>query len=510
MCEAWPGPRCSHDMGKKVDLRTKSLLEVATKSGKESPEYNTALARLIFAQEEYNSTPKGIKELKEIAEENPTAENITALNKAELVRQLQTEAIREIQNGRSSAVTNLSSYNEKFLDADEISSITEAAREYYEKFAIRNPDVKQVPVSQKVYDKYVDGIEARLTQTYPEGIPSSLQEDLTLLRSLTPPNQATLKSYEYLPKALERSKTVLDRELRKASALQSVNKEVAQAYYEAYREQYKKEYASLPDSERPDPPESWIRGELSQSGYTQDPNSTFAPRDKASLYAMYRLRSDEDATPDFLKNSRAIASIDLETAGPVGRDGFEPQNGRIIEVGIVSYNSKGKELNRYSQLIKPEQAFLDSNGTGAEHIHQISAEDIKNSPSWNNVQGKVSQNLEGKILLAQNANFEYRWLNYHLNGFSKDKTTPIIDTLDMSRKHLDLQNHQLATICGAVGVKYTEGHRATHDALVTGEAYFALKRYIKKTWNSKPARKNAKQLKTIPFGSRWDSWTKPV
>jgi DNA polymerase III epsilon subunit-like protein len=509
MCEAWPGPRCSHDMGKKVAIRLSNFEKIKETSDPTSSEYKLALARLKYAEDEYASTPKGIAALKQLVINNPTDKNIEDFNRASLVRQLQSTALHEITNGRFNAVAKLGSVNETFLDEEEVNSVLEASREYYESFALRKPNEPQEPVSQEVYDKYLSNLETKLKEKFPLGVPPETQSELNRLKGLTPPDDATMRAYEYFPRALDRSKATLDREIRSASALQSVNKEVAQAYYEAYREQYKKEFAGLSDSERPDPPEPWVRGELSQSGYTKNPDTAFAPRDPASLYAAYRLRSDDEATPDFLKNSRTIASTDLETAGPIGRSGFDPENGHIIEIGIVSYNSKGKELSRYEQLIKPDQAFLDEHGTGAEDVHHISQEDLKNSPSWNRVRATVAKNLEGKVLLAQNSPFEYRWLKHHLPNFNNDRLLPVIDTLDISKHHLDLPNHQLETICGAVGVPYTSGHRATHDAEVTGQAYFELRKYIKKTWNSKPARKNAAKLKTIPFGSRWDSWARP-
>ena len=64
----------------------------------------------------------------------------------------------------------------------------------------------------------------------------------------------------------------------------------------------------------------------------------------------------------------------------------------------------------------------------------------------------------------------------------------------MSRRHFDLPNHKLETICGQVGVPYTDGHRATHDAEVTGQAFFKVRKVLQRSWDSKPARRNAKPI----------------
>lgn len=503
MCEAWPGPRCSYDMGKKLETRKVKLAETIKAYGADSPAAALALAKYEYTQSEYDATPEGIAALEQAVKEDPTEEATLRLRTAKNVRTLQANALAEIRNGRVENLTTVVNGLSNFYDKDEIESIIESSREDTEKFALRRKNGIDFTANEKKYEKFVNDLETSLENKYGTPLPEEYQKALQDLRSTKAPDDINMTAYEKLPKALDRSRNQLISEIKNAAALQGVDAKVAAEYYEAYREQYKQEFANLPSSERPDPPESWVRGEFGQSGYAKDPNSSFAPHDPASVYAMYRMRADENAVPDYMKNSRSIASIDLETAGPTGKEGFEPEYGRIIEVGIISYNPQGKRVGTYSQLVKPEETFLNQYGTGAEHVHQISVNDLNGKPSWKNVEAAVGAELKGKILLAQNASYEKKWLNYHLDGFDS-RAVPVVDTMEISRKHFDLPNHQLKTICENNGVAYTNGHRATHDAEVAGEAYFKLRKKIKQTWNAKASRSKAPAITELPKASRWN------
>lgn len=505
MCEAWPGPRCSYDMSKKLETRKTKLTTMATNYGVDSPEATLALARYQYTQSEYDATPEGLKSLiEEISASPESVDLLDRLHKAQTTRALQTNALNEIKTSRVKEISTLINGITDFYDTEEITSIIESSREETERFALRRKKGIDFTQNETKYTQFIDSLETALKNKYGNPLPEEYAESIQELRNKRAPDAINMTAYEKLPKALERSKTQLVSEIKNAAALQGVEAKVAAEYYEAYRKQYIEQLASLPAGERPDPPESWVRGEFGQSGYSKDPNSSYAPHDPASMYAIYRLRADENAIPDYMKNARSIASIDLETAGPSGSEGFQPEYGKIIEIGIISYTPQGKRVGEYSQLIKPEDSFLNKYGTGAKHIHQIEETDLKGKPTWASVQPSISSQLKGKILLAQNASFEKKWLDYHLEGFDS-KSIPVVDTMEISRKHFDLPNHQLKTICENNGVEYTDGHRAKHDAEVAGAAYFKLRRKIKQTWVSKAARSNAPALETTPTGSRWNS-----
>lgn len=505
MCEEFPGPRCSYDTETKLRSREVKLADALEKYGKDSFEAELALARLEKAQEYYDATPEGLRTLKDQMDANPEDSQLAQrYYKADLTRTLQINALKEIRTGRVAALASITQALRPFYDEDETASIIESARENTESWTLRGKNLDAVKIfrNDKNYQEYLNGLETVLNTQYPDGIPEELQKNLEDLRSMPTPDNINLRAYNALPKAFDTSKTQLISEIKNAAALASVEPKVAAAYYEAYRDQYKTDFANLPPAERPDPPTAWVRGEFSQSGYARDFNSNYAPHDPASVYAIYRLRADDKAVPDYLKHSRSIASIDLETAGPEGTAGFEPENGRIIEVGIQVYTPAGKKVSQLDQMVKPEEDFLNKYGTGAENVHQINRRDLDSKPSWSQVQNEVADRLQGKVLLAQNHKFEKKWLAHHLDDF--DTNIPIIDTLDVSRKHYDLPNHKLETICNANKVEYTNGHRALHDAEVAATAFFQQRKTIQKAWDSKAARRKAEPVTKLVSSDRWE------
>lgn len=502
MCEAWPGPRCSHDMDKKVEARKAALEKAEAAYGKDSPKYNLAKARLEYAEQEYNSTPDGIKDLKARVKKFDNEFTRADLFRAEQARQLQTNAAKEIKTGRLNAFAVLFEDQTGFYEHAEVASVIEASREYQERFAVR--DQKFITEqSPEAYNSFLDSIEARLEKR--GKLDASKKEVIAQLRAMPAPDSINAAAYAYIPTAMERSKKMLKGELGRVADIQGVNANVAATYYEAYRQQYLEEFAGKEEKDRPDPPESWVRGEGDYAGYTKDFNSNFAPRDPASLYAIYRLRSDQNAIPQHFKTERLIASIDLETAGPEGKLGMEPQNGHIIEVGIIVITPSGKEISRYSQLIRPDQKFLDLHGTGAESVHHISVKDLSGKPDWNQIAPRVAKILEGKVILGHNVPYESKWLSSKLDGFNSDRKVAFLDTRDYGQKHQDIPNYRLKTVSHANNVEYGEGaHRAEYDAERTVQVYQQQQRYIKKTWNSKLARRNAPALNDVAPGSRWD------
>lgn len=503
MCNPYPGTRCSTDTRARVVAYEEKLKDAKDKFGEGTHEYNKIAGKLEVLRKEYDATEQGMKDLQHLIENDTNVrEYRIRLEEAERTYAMQKNALHEIQNGRQALISQISPNPDGFFDEKEMLTITEASREYNERMAQRyGTEVKTA--TDNAYNKFLDNAESRLKAEYGDNIPADKLAALQQLREMDAPDNINLKAYDTMENNVVRAREALKTQIDAAAALQDVDASTAAAFYEGYREQYNKKFAHLPPSERPDPPAAWVRGDFGQSGYTKDFDSSFAPRDDASLYAIYRLRSDPNAIPEKFKTYKDIASIDLETSGPEGKAGLDPKNGRIIEVGIINYDGKtGKETSRYSQLIKPEHLFLEKHGTGAEDVHKISVADLADSPAWETVKDDVYKELDGKILLAQNSKFEKGWLSHHGDGMLIN-SLPIVDTLDIARKHLNLPNNKLNTICNEVGVAYTDGHRATHDALVTGSAYFRLRKYINRQWRKKPSRAAAPALTNLPKISRF-------
>lgn len=312
---------------------------------------------------------------------------------------------------------------------------------------------------------------------------------LTSVREEEPPDALTYAALKDLPGRAEKAVAAVRRQIHSAAALRGVHPDAVRERFQAYRDQYLRELRRLPADLRPDPPAEWV------TGYRRkDMMAVSSPQDRATLYAMYRCQADPTAFP--IDPGQRIASIDLETAAPPGRDGMSPENGCIIEVGIVEYDFSGRKIGRYSQLIRPTAEIAAACGTGAVEVHGITLDDVRDAPSWAEVAPATAERLAGRVMMAQNARFERDWLAHHLTAQKQsfEKYGPTIDTLTIARQHFSaLPNHRLSTICGHVGVPYTNGHRAEHDADVTVRAFFRMRERIFATWAASPARANAPQ-----------------
>lgn len=455
-----------------------------------------------IAQFNADCTPEGMKALDaEIATLDAEDDSVEA--KALLARRRQVQWTQQFEesrrieeeNGRQKDIANL---HQKLPEASgfdeaEFDSVVDNVRTYKERMAARmtrrDKDFS-APVSPAAWDKYLDTTEATLQDkgVYDE----EAQALVAKLRASDPPDTISMSSYSSIAGYITQAKEEQNGQIQTAADYADTDPETAKRYFEGYRQQYQ-EMAAKDSENTPEAPAHWVSGRFKDSGMVKQRDSSIAPADPASMYALYRIRADENAIPAELKHNRNIASIDLETATAKGENAMAIDNGRIIEVGIVEYTPQGKEVGRYSQLVRPETEFLEKNGTGAQEIHNIAPSDLDGQPTWNEVKDTVVSNLRGRIMLAQNLGFENKWLTEKSKEFEEMKISGV-DTLEVARKHFEMPAYKLGNICAEVGVPYTNGHRATHDAEVTGEAFFKAKRRIRDEWFASPARKNAPAL----------------
>lgn len=309
---------------------------------------------------------------------------------------------------------------------------------------------------------------------------------LLALAAAPPVDARVARALTEVDKTGDRATSTLAAQASMVAGLQQVAVDVAAERIEALRCQYATSLALLPDSERPDPPADWVHG------FTCcDFLSRKAPSDPATLYAIYRAQCDPEVftEPERLDDAE-YAVIDLETASPQASAWFQPSNGHIIEVGVVVTGADGTLHEEYEQLVRPTQDFLDAHGTGAIDIHHINVAALDGAPSWRESAPEVLDVLDGRTLVAQNVRYEASWLDHHFTEAGLDwdlDGVPVVDTLRLAQQHLpDLDNHRLGTVCATLGVPYTDGHRALHDAQVTVEVLVALRDRVRHRYAENP------------------------
>lgn len=171
-----------------------------------------------------------------------------------------------------------------------------------------------------------------------------------------------------------------------------------------------------------------------------------------------------------------IVAIDLETTR------LSPRKGHIIELGLTERDHRGNEVACLDILCGIPEPIIETHGTGAVEVHGITVDDVRTKPTFDRVASVILERLQGRVILAHNASFEKNWLSQHIPGFV-EADIPFIDTMQLATLFMpELPNSQLNTVCDALGVPYTNGHRAFHDAEVTAEAFFAMieKRIVEK------------------------------
>ncbi len=152
-----------------------------------------------------------------------------------------------------------------------------------------------------------------------------------------------------------------------------------------------------------------------------------------------------------------FAVIDLETTGG------NPNSERIIEIGIVLHDGSHK-IGEYTTLINPEKeisAFI-STFTG------ITNSMVKNAPKFAEVADTILELLEGKIIVAHNARFDYNFIKGEFRRLNIPFTKKNMCTVQLSRKIFpDIKSHSLGNLCKDLGINIDNRHRAFGDAAAT-------------------------------------------
>lgn len=157
------------------------------------------------------------------------------------------------------------------------------------------------------------------------------------------------------------------------------------------------------------------------------------------------------------------AVIDLETTG------FSPARGdRIVEVGVVLVDDSGLIESEWSTLINPQR------DVGATHVHGIRASDVVEAPLFGEVAAHLVSMLEGRSLVAQNQEFDLRFLRaeFASHGFPLAPSYAALCTMLWSRTTFGAA--KLRDVCAALDIRHDGAHAALGDARATAKVLAAL------------------------------------
>lgn len=264
-----------------------------------------------------------------------------------------------------------------------------------------------------------------------------------------------------------RAKYSLEEQAVQIASWYDADPEVVKSEIAKYRaEYYEKEAAGETISVPPQYVTSWKR------------TGGSAPKDPATMYSYYHAEATSKYEPTH--PPKKYVALDLETTG------LSTKDSHIIEIGLVEYDASGKETGRWSQLVKPPKGPDGKISTGDEvvmAVHNITVKDVINQPTFDEILPELNSRLTGATIIGHNLGFDTKHLRVSMKKYAGENTelaqqpwTAEADTLFHASRHMTgLENNKLVTVSSSLGIPYTNGHRAEHDAAVSGEVFFKIR-----------------------------------
>jgi DNA polymerase-3 subunit epsilon len=158
------------------------------------------------------------------------------------------------------------------------------------------------------------------------------------------------------------------------------------------------------------------------------------------------------------------AILDIEsTGGKYNEEG-------IMEIAIHRFDGH-QVVDKFICLINPEreiQPFV-SKLTG------INNKMLRSAPKFHEVAKRIVEITEGTILVAHNAQFDYRILRTEFRRLGYDYQRKTLCTVDLSQKLIpDAESHSLGKLARSLGIPMSDRHRANGDAIATVKLFKLL------------------------------------
>jgi DNA polymerase-3 subunit epsilon len=153
---------------------------------------------------------------------------------------------------------------------------------------------------------------------------------------------------------------------------------------------------------------------------------------------------------------RPLVFLDLETTGATAtRD-------RITEVGLVEIDN-GRFIREWSTLVNPGISIPPA----IQALTGISNDMVALAPRFEDIARELHEAIDGRVLVAHNARFDYGFLKNEFRRLGKTFTAPVLCTVKLSRKLFPQHpRHNLDTLMARHNIHCDARHRALGDARV--------------------------------------------
>ncbi|WP_267241423.1 DEDDh family exonuclease [Streptomyces sp. PR69] len=164
------------------------------------------------------------------------------------------------------------------------------------------------------------------------------------------------------------------------------------------------------------------------------------------------------AWPDAYPQGYAV--VDVETTG-LARDD------RIVSAAVYRLDARGEVEDHWYTLVNPER------DPGPVWIHGLTGDMLHGAPLFGDIAGELSERLDGRVLVAHNAIFD--WSMIAREYARAERTAPTrqrLCTIALAKElRLPLPNHRLESLAAHFGVVQQRAHHALDDARVLAEAF---------------------------------------
>jgi len=163
-----------------------------------------------------------------------------------------------------------------------------------------------------------------------------------------------------------------------------------------------------------------------------------------------------------------LAFIDLETTGT------SPARDRIIEIGLCLVEG-GALVEEWSSLVDPQVPIPPF----IERYTGITAAMVKGAPTFAELADDLRERLDGRLLVAHNAPFDYGFLRHAFARCQTPFAPPVLCTVQLSRRLFPRERrHGLDAVIARHGLSCDHRHRALGDARVLWDFLCLLQREL--------------------------------
>lgn len=140
---------------------------------------------------------------------------------------------------------------------------------------------------------------------------------------------------------------------------------------------------------------------------------------------------------------------------------------RIVSAAVYRLDARGDVEDHWYTLVNPER------DPGPVWIHGLTTDVLADAPLFPEVAGELAERLDGRVLVAHNAIFDWSMIaREYARAARTAPTRQRLCTIALSKElGLPLPNHKLESLAAHFGVVQQRAHHALDDARVLAEAF---------------------------------------